>query len=156
MTLRSRFTAAGLALCASTTLVACSSDKEADPAPTPTPAPVETVTETAAATGTAQGDDDDDDDDDADDDAQQPADTAGAGDAENAENSGKLSGDEAFEKALAHAGVDAQAVTEKEVDYDDGDDGKGPHWEIEFKANGQEHELDVDAASGTVVEHEAD
>ena len=148
MTLCSRFTAAGLALCASTALVACSSDKEADPAPTPTPAPVETVTETAAATGTAEGDDDDD--------AQQPADTAGAGEAGNAENSGTLTGDEAFEKALAHAGVDAQAVTEKEVDYDDGDDGKGPHWEIEFKANGQEHELDVEAASGAVVEREAD
>ncbi|MHB0835331.1 MAG: PepSY domain-containing protein [Corynebacterium aurimucosum] len=153
MTLRSRFTAAGLALCTSTALVACSSDKEADPAPTPTPAPVETVTETAAATGAAQGDDDDDD---RDDDAQQPADTAGAGDAGNAENSGKLTGDEAFEKALAHAGVDAQAVTEKEVDYDDGDDGKGPHWEIDFKANGQEHELDVDATSGAVTQHEVD
>ena len=148
MTLCSRFTAAGLALCASTALVACSSDKEADPAPTPTPATVETVTETAVATGADQGDDDHDDD------AQQPADTAGAGDAGNAENSGKLTGDEAFEKALSHAGVDAQAVTEKEVDYDDGDDGKGPHWEIEFKANGQEHELDIDAASGAVTEHE--
>ncbi|MDK6812760.1 PepSY domain-containing protein [Corynebacterium sp. UMB6689] len=153
MTLRSRFTAAGIALFVSTALVACSSDKEADPAPTPTPAPVETVTETAAATGAAQGDDDDDD---RDDDAQQPADTAGAGDAGNAENSGKLTGDEAFEKALAHAGVDAQAVTEKEVDYDDGDDGKGPHWEIDFKANGQEHELDVDATSGAVTQHEVD
>lgn len=150
MTLRSRFTAAGLALCASTALVACSSDKEADPAPTPTPATVETVTETAVATGADQGDDDHDDD------AQQPADTAGAGDAGNAENSGKLTGDEAFERALSHAGVDAQAVTEKEVDYDDGDDGKGPHWEIEFKANGQEHELDVDAASGAVTQHEVD
>ncbi|WP_230310898.1 PepSY domain-containing protein [Corynebacterium guaraldiae] len=150
MTLRSRFTAAGLALCTSTALVACSSDKEADPAPTPTPATVETVTETAVATGADQGDDDHDDD------AQQPADTAGAGDAGNAENSGKLTGDEAFEKALSHAGVDAQAVTEKEVDYDDGDDGKGPHWEIEFKANGQEHELDVDAASGAVTQHEVD
>ena len=150
MTLCSRFTAAGLALCASTALVACSSDKEADPAPTPTPASVETVTETAVATGADQGDDDHDDD------AQQPADTAGAGDAGNAENSGKLTGDEAFEKALSHAGVDAQAVTEKEVDYDDGDDGKGPHWEIEFKANGQEHELDVDAASGAVTQHEVD
>lgn len=124
MTLCSRFTAAGLALCTSTALVACSSDKEADPAPTPTPATVETVTETAVATGADQGDDDHDDD------AQQPADTAGAGDAGNAENSGKLTGDEAFEKALSHAGVDAQTVTEKEVDYDDGDDGKGPHWEI--------------------------
>ncbi len=111
------------------------------------------MTETAAATGAAQGDDDDDD---RDDDAQQPADTAGAGDAGNAENSGKLTGDEAFEKALAHAGVDAQAVTEKEVDYDDGDDGKGPHWEIDFKANGQEHELDVDATSGAVTQHEVD
>lgn len=129
MTLRSRLSAAGIALCASTVLVACSSDNEADPAPTPTPAPVETVTETAAATGTDEG---------------------------NVENSSMLSGDEAFEKALAHAGVDAQAVTEKEVDYDDGDDGKGPHWEIEFKANGQEHELDVDAASGAVIKHEAD
>lgn len=147
MTLRSRFTAAGIALFVSTALVACSSNKEADPAPTPTPAPVETVTETAAATDT-------DADDDAD--AQQPADTAGAGATGNTENSGMLSGDEAFEKALAHAGVDAQAVTEKEVDYDDGDDGKGPHWEIEFKANGQEHELDVDAASGAVTQHEVD
>ncbi len=147
MTLRSRFTAAGLALCTSTALVACSSDKEADPAPTPTPASVETVTETAVATGADQGDDDD---------AQQPADTAAAGDAGNAVDSGKLTGDEAFEKALSHAGVDAQAVTEKEVDYDDGDDGKGPHWEIEFKANGQEHELDVDAVSGAVTQHEID
>ncbi|MFH6890580.1 MULTISPECIES: PepSY domain-containing protein [Corynebacterium] len=147
MTLRSRFTAAGIALFVSTALVACSSNKEADPAPTPTPAPVETVTETAAATDT-------DADDDAD--AQQPADTAGAGATGNTENSGMLSGDEAFKKALAHAGVDAQAVTEKEVDYDDGDDGKGPHWEIEFKANGQEHELDVDAASGAVTQHEVD
>ncbi|OFL21111.1 hypothetical protein FQK23_09095 [Corynebacterium aurimucosum] len=108
---------------------------------------METVTETAAATDT-------DADDDAD--AQQPADTAGAGATGNTENSGMLSGDEAFKKALAHAGVDAQAVTEKEVDYDDGDDGKGPHWEIEFKANGQEHELDVDAASGAVTQHEVD
>lgn len=151
MTLRSRFTAAGIALCASSALVGCSSDKEAEPAPTPTPAPVETVTETATATGTDAGDDDRDDDD-----AQQPAGTADAGDAGNAKNSGKLTGDEAFEKALAHAGVDARAVTEKEVDYDDGDDGKGPHWEIEFKANGQEHELDVDAASGEVMQHEVD
>lgn len=155
MTLRSRFTAAGIALFASTALVACSSDKEADPAPTPTPAPVETVTETAAATDT-DADDDDRDDDRDDADAQQPADTAGAGATGNTENSGMLSGDEAFEKALAHAGVDAQAVTEKEVDYDDGDDGKGPHWEIEFKANGQEHELDVDATSGAVTQHEVD
>ena len=153
MTLRSRFTAAGIALFASTALVACSSDKESDPAPTPTPAPVETVTETAAATDTDADDRDDDRDDD---DAQQPADTAGAGATGNTENSDMLSGDEAFEKALAHAGVDTQAVTEKEVDYDDGDDGKGPHWEIEFKANGQEHELDVDAASGEVMQHEVD
>lgn len=151
MTLRSRFTAAGIALFASTALVACSSDKEAEPAPTPTPAPVETVTETTAATGTDADDRGDDRDDD---DAQQPADTAGAGDTGNTENSGMLNGDEAFEKALAHTGVDAQAITEKEVDYDDGDDGKGPHWEIEFKANGQEHELDVDAASGAVTQHE--
>ncbi|ACP32486.1 hypothetical protein cauri_0889 [Corynebacterium aurimucosum ATCC 700975] len=105
---------------------------------------METVTETAVATGTDA------------DDAQQPADTAAVGDAGNAVDSGKLTGDEAFEKALAHAGVDAQAVTEKEVDYDDGDDGKGPHWEIEFKANGQEHELGVDAASGAVTQHEVD
>ncbi|TRX59280.1 hypothetical protein FNY97_11910 [Corynebacterium hiratae] len=90
---------------------------------------METVTETATATDTDAGD---------------------------AEGSDMLSGDEAFEKALAHAGVDARAVTEKEVDYDDGDDGKGPHWEIEFKANGQEHELDVDAASGAVTQHEVD
>ena len=154
MTLRSRFTTAGITLCASTALVACSSDKEAAPAPTPTPAPVETLTETAAATGTNEDDDDRDNDGD---DAQQPAGTPGATDnPDNAGNSTMLSGDDAFEKALAHAGVDAQAVTEKEVDYDDGDDGKSPHWEIEFKTNDQEHELDVDAASGAVTQHEVD
>ena len=143
MTLLSRVLAAGIAVSVSAALVACSSDKEADPAPATTPPPMETVTETLATTVVEQDNDDRDDRDDDRDDQQ-------------AEAADSLTSDDALAAAYAHAGVDASTVTDKEVELDDGDDGKGPHWEIEFTSNGQEYEYDVDAATGAVLEHEVD
>lgn len=145
MTLLSRVIAASIAVSASAALAACSSDKEADPAPATTPPPMETVTETPATTVVEQDDDDRDDHDDRDD-----------RDDKRAEAADSLTGDDALAAAYAHAGVDASTVTDKEVELDDGDDGKGPHWEIEFASNGQEYEYDVDAATGAVLEHEVD
>lgn len=139
MTLLSRVLAAGIAVSVSAALVACSSDKEADPAPATTLPPMVTVTETLATTVVEQDDDDRDD-----------------RDNQQAETADSLTGDDALAATYAHAGVDASTVTEKEVEFDDGDDGKGPHWEIEFTSNGQEYEYDVDAATGAVLEHEVD
>ncbi|WP_239107225.1 PepSY domain-containing protein [Corynebacterium sp. FDAARGOS 1242] len=139
MTLLSRVLAAGIAASVSAALVACSSDKEADPAPATTLPPMVTVTETLATTVVEQDDDDRDD-----------------RDNQQAETADSLTGDDALAATYAHAGVDASTVTEKEVEFDDGDDGKGPHWEIEFTSNGQEYEYDVDAATGAVLEHEVD
>lgn len=156
MTHRFRFTAAGIALCATAALTACSSDDDAETAPAATtPAPVETVTEAPVTTVVEQNDDDHDDQDDQDD---QPAGTtnAGAPSADNAASSGTISSEDALAAAFTHAGVDASAVAEKEVELDDGDDARGPHWEIEFTAHGQEHEFDVDATNGTVTNHEVD
>lgn len=138
MTLLSRVLATSIALSTSAALAACSSDKEADPAPATTPPPMETVTETLATTVVEQDDDDRDD----------------KTDDQQAESADSLTGDDALAAAYAHAGVDASTVTDKEVELDDGDDGKGPHWEIEFTSNGQEYEYDVDAATGAVLEHE--
>ncbi len=156
ITHRFRFTAAGIALCATAALTACSSDDDTETAPAATtPAPVETVTEAPVTTVVEQNDDDHDDHDDQDD---QPAGTtnAGAPSADNATTAGTISREDALAAAYAHAGVDASAVTEKEVELDDGDDARGPHWEIEFTAHGQEHEFDVDATNGTVTNHEVD
>lgn len=140
MTLLSRVIATSIALSASAALAACSSDKEADPAPATTPPQMETVTETPATTVVEQDDDDRDD----------------KTDDQQAESADSLTGDDALAAAYAHAGVDASTVTDKEVELDDGDDGKGPHWEIEFTSNGQEYEYNVDAATGAVLEQEVD
>ncbi|KHO29811.1 PepSY domain-containing protein [Corynebacterium minutissimum] len=101
---------------------------------------METVTETLATTVVEQDDDDRDD----------------KTDDQQAESADSLTGDDALAAAYAHAGMDASTVTDKEVELDDGDNGKGPHWEIEFTSNGQEYEYDVDAATGAVLEHEVD
>lgn len=146
MTLLSRVLAASIAVSVSAALVACSSDKEADPAPATTLPPMETVTETLATTVVEQDDDDRDDKTDDRDDR----------DDKRAEAADSLTGDDALAATYAHAGVDASTVTDKEVELDDGDNGKGPHWEIEFTSNGQEYEYDVDAATGAVLEHEVD
>lgn len=126
MTLRTRFTAIGIAVTAAAALTACSSQDSSDV----TTAATTTVKETVAA--------------------------APAGDGQAAQGSPQVSREDALAKAYAQAGVQESDVSELEQELDDGDDGFGPHWEIEFKANGQEHEFDVDAATGEVRHHEID
>ena len=126
MTLRTRFTAIGIAVTAAAALTACSSQDSSDA----TTAATTTVKETVAA--------------------------APAGDDQAAQDSPQVSREDALAKAYAQAGVQESDVSELEQELDDGDDGFGPHWEIEFKAIGQEHEFDVDAATGEVRNHEID
>ena len=126
MTLRTRFTAIGIAVTAAAALTACSSQNSSDA----TTAATTTVKETVAA--------------------------APAGDDQAAQDSPQVSREDALAKAYAQAGVQESDVSELAQELDDGDDGFGPHWEIEFKANGQEHEFDVDAATGEVRNHEID
>lgn len=151
MTLRTRFTALGIAVTAAASLTACSSQDSSDATTAATETVKETVTEqdTAANTATANTDDDADDTNDT-------AAAAPAGDDQAAQGSPQVSREDALAKAYAQAGVQESDVSELEQELDDGDDGFGPHWEIEFKANGQEHEFDVDAATGEVRNHEID
>ena len=108
-----------------------------------------TEQDTAANTATANTDDDADDTNDT-------AAAAPAGNDQAAQGSPQVNREDALAKAYAQAGVQESDVSELEQELDDGDDGFGPHWEIEFKANGQEHEFDVDAATGEVRNHEID
>ena len=155
MTLRTRFTALGIAVTAAAALTACSSQDSSDATTAATTTVKETVTEqdTAANTDTANTDDDADDNAD---DTNDTAAAAPAGDDQAAQGSPQVSREDALAKAYAQAGVQESDVSELEQELDDGDDGFGPHWEIEFKANGQEHEFDVDAATGEVRNHEID
>ena len=147
MTLRTRFTALGIAVTAAAALTACSSQDSSDATTAATETVKETVTEqdTAADTDTANTDNADD-----------TAAAAPAGNDQAAQGSPQVSREDALAKAYAQAGVQESDVSELEQELDDGDDGFGPHWEIEFKANGQEHEFDVDAATGEVRNHEID
>ena len=147
MTLRTRFTALGIAVTAATALTACSSQDSSDATTAATTTVKETVTEqdTTANTDTANTDNADD-----------TAAAAPAGNDQAAQGSPQVSREDALAKAYAQAGVQESDVSELEQELDDGDDGFGPHWEIEFKANGQEHEFDVDAATGEVRNHEID
>ena len=56
--------------------------------------------------------------------------------------------------ALAHAGFKAEDVkfTKAKLDRDDG----RAVYEVEFTENGMEHEYDIDAASGKILEYSAD
>lgn len=150
MTLRTRFTALGIAVTAAASLTACSSQDSSDATTAATETVKETVTEQneTAKTNTANTDDADD--------ANDTAAAAPAGDDQAAQGSPQVSREDALAKAYAQAGVQESDVSELEQELDDGDDGFGPHWEIEFKANGQEHEFDVDAATGEVRNHEID
>lgn len=56
--------------------------------------------------------------------------------------------------ALAHAGLTEAQTTRMQVEKDE-DDGR-IQYEIEFKADGIEYEYTIDAATGTVLEHEKD
>ena len=147
MTLRTSFTAIGIAVTAAAALSACSSQDSSDATTAATTTVKETVTEqdTTANTDTANTDNADD-----------TAAAAPAGNDQAAQSSPQVSREDALAKAYAQAGVQESDVSELEQELDDGDDGFGPHWEIEFKANGQEHEFDVDAATGEVRNHEID
>lgn len=57
--------------------------------------------------------------------------------------------DEAFNIALTHAGVSADAVTKKEIELDHN------RYEIEFKADGYEYEYEV-SLDGTILKSEKD
>lgn len=60
--------------------------------------------------------------------------------------------DKAVSIALAHAGLTESQTTWIQVEKDE-DDGR-IEYEIDFKADGMEYEYTIDAASGTVLEHE--
>jgi len=62
--------------------------------------------------------------------------------------------DKAKSVALAHAGLIESQVTGLRVEKDE-DDGR-VEYEIEFKSNGMEYEYTIDAATGSVLEHEKD
>lgn len=146
MTLRTRFTAIGIAVTAAAALTACSSQDSSDA----TTAATTTVKETVAEQNETANTDDNADH------VNDTAAAAPAGDGQAAQGSPQVSREDALAKAYAQAGVQESDVSELEQELDDGDDGFGPHWEIEFKANGQEHEFDVDAATGEVRNHEID
>ncbi|MBR3867263.1 MAG: PepSY domain-containing protein, partial [Butyricicoccus sp.] len=65
-----------------------------------------------------------------------------------------IGSDKAKAAALAHAGLTESQIRELEVSRDR-DDGR-LEYEIEFKANGMEYEYTIDAATGSILEHEKD
>ena len=68
--------------------------------------------------------------------------------------SGDIGADAAKAAALRHAGLAESQVTRLKCERDR-DDGRLVY-EIEFKSNGWEYEYKIDAASGSVLEHERD
>ena len=65
----------------------------------------------------------------------------------------RLSGEQALQIAVEHAGVGAPShVDDLELDSDDG----RQIWEIEFHAGGLEYEYDVDAHTGDILDVEID
>ena len=57
----------------------------------------------------------------------------------------------AIDIALADAGFGKDAVTDLECKLDV--DESPVHYDVEFKANGQEYDYDVDATTGQILEH---
>lgn len=70
--------------------------------------------------------------------------TGGAGQAGN-----EISAEEAFGIAFAHAGVSADAVSDRESELEE-DDGRRI-WEIEFSANGMDYDYDIDAVTKEII-----
>ena len=70
------------------------------------------------------------------------------------ESNGAITLDAAKQIALAKVGMKEDQVRFTKVHLDT-DDGRAVY-EIEFKANGMEYEFDIDAASGAIVEFDAD
>ncbi len=65
---------------------------------------------------------------------------------------GQISADEAYNRALKHAGKKKGSVTlrKNELDFDDGI----MKYEIKFVENGMEYEFDVDAETGRILKFE--
>lgn len=68
--------------------------------------------------------------------------------------SSDVGADGAKAAALKHAGLKESAVTELKVERDE-DDGR-LEYEVEFRAGGMEYEYTIDAATGSVLEHQAE
>lgn len=101
------------------------------PAPAPTPAPQEEKTPEPA-----------------------PAPAPRNETANQAAPSDVISQDQAIEIALSHAQLNAANVRFEEVELDE-DDGRR-EYEIEFHANGQEYEYEIDAVTGDIISFEMD
>lgn len=66
-----------------------------------------------------------------------------------------ISRQHALDISYKHAGITASQVTEYddiELDWDDG----RPTWEIEYNTGWVEHEFDIDARTGKVLDYERD
>ncbi|AGS34339.1 hypothetical protein B841_04280 [Corynebacterium maris DSM 45190] len=75
--------------------------------------------------------------------------------AESADASETISKERSLEIAHEHAGITADQVTHLDDHELDSDDGR-QIWEIEFHADGYEHEFDIDARTGEVLDYERD
>ena len=75
--------------------------------------------------------------------------------ADSADASEAISKERSLEIAVDHAGITADQITHVDDHELDTDDGR-QIWEIEFHADGYEHEFDVDARTGEVIDHERD
>lgn len=75
--------------------------------------------------------------------------------ADSADASEAISKERSLEIAVDHAGITADQITHIDDHELDTDDGR-QIWEIEFHADGYEHEFDVDARTGEVIDHERD
>ena len=75
--------------------------------------------------------------------------------ADSADASETISKERSLEIAVDHAGITADQITHIDDHELDTDDGR-QIWEIEFHADGYEHEFDVDARTGEVIDHERD
>ena len=78
----------------------------------------------------------------------------GKGQAQTAPQSGDVGAEAAKAAALTHAGLTESQVSRLKCKQDH-DDGR-LEYEIEFRADGYEYEYTIDAASGSILDHERD
>ncbi len=69
-------------------------------------------------------------------------------------NGNYIGGEAALDKALADAGLSKDALTRVEVEPDYDDDRRMMTYEVEFLANGQKYEYEINAVDGTILEKE--
>lgn len=70
------------------------------------------------------------------------------------QNAEKIGRQEAIDKALAHAKLNANDVYDLEAELDR--EYGGVYWEVDFDANGYEYSYEIDAQSGEVKRFEKD